>query len=201
MFNSKQPTFLFAVGAAVTTCCVSAASGGISWTGIGDAGAYLEAGAAAVTLSSKEFPGSAVASSGAGSALAEIGTDRMALTASSGGMFGASVALDAVAFVDSDTTFTASWRNLAERSVSLQIVRISSTNAILDIVMSTDASDGFDHVELQSGNYYRFLFEFASTGNFASSRVDASFAPSGVPAPGALALLGTAGIVARRRRA
>ena len=50
MFNSKQPTFLFAVGAAVTTSCVGAASAAISWTGMGDAGASLEAGTTAVTI-------------------------------------------------------------------------------------------------------------------------------------------------------
>ena len=185
---------VFAVGAT--------ASAAVVWMGNGDAGARLDSGVSVVNFASSNFPGSAIAlSSGVGAASASITENGMTLEAISTNRFGSSVSLDAVAFVGANTEFTASWHDLARRSVSLQIAQVSASNQILGIVFSTDATAGSDRVQLLAGNYYRFLFDFASSGSSTTAHVEATFSATSVPAPGALALMASAGLVARRRRA
>jgi hypothetical protein len=192
---------LLAVAASVISCGATA-SAAVVWVGNGDAGARLDSGVSVVNFASSNFPGSAIAlSSGVGAASASISEVGMTLEAISTNRFGSSVSLDAVAFVGADTEFTASWHDLARRSVSLQIAQVSASNQILGIVFSTDATAGSDHLQLLAGNYYRFLFDFAAAGSSTAAHVEATFTSSSAPAPGALALLATAGLLARRRRA
>jgi hypothetical protein len=192
---------LLAVAASVISCGATA-SAAVVWVGNGDAGARLDSGVSVVNFASSNFPGSAIAlSSGVGAASASISEVGMTLEAISTNRFGSSVSLDAVAFVGADTEFTASWHDLARRSVSLQIAQVSASNQILGIVFSTDATAGSDHLQLLAGNYYRFLFDFAAAGSSTAAHVEATFTSSSAPAPGALALLAPAGLLARRRRA
>ena len=189
------------IAASATLACAAASSASVVWTGIGNSGAQLETGVSSVFMSSKQFPGMATAASlGAGFASASVFGNSILLEASSDRRYGASVSFDAVAYSAETSTFSANWSGMAQRTASLQIVRVSANNDILDLVMSTDATAGTQDVQLDSGNYYRFIFSFASVGGSSTAHFDASISTSATPAPGALALLSVAGVVGTRRR-